>query len=180
MAASPNFPCSIDSRLLPDEDFQRVFDETKYDIVLFDAALLFVNTIKNILERRGKLKTIAVVNGKIGLGLQQVFSNYVDGLIASTFDVEIIVLIVNAVSSGFQCVPQSRLENNNANNQLSLLTLREREVLHLLSHGLSNKAIAELLKVNYKTVCVHRYNIMFKLKLNKMSDLSIFKHIQEC
>ena len=51
------------------------------------------------------------------------------------------------------------------------LTGREREVLHLASQGLTNVEIAERLSISYRTVEVHRGNMMRKLNLNSQLDL---------
>ena len=54
----------------------------------------------------------------------------------------------------------------------SLLTAREREVLQLLAEGHTTKEIAERLQVSAKTVDVHRQNMMAKLDLHSIADLT--------
>jgi len=51
------------------------------------------------------------------------------------------------------------------------LTSREREIVILISQGLSNQAIAERLTLTINTVKTHRKNIYEKLDLNSRSDL---------
>lgn len=51
------------------------------------------------------------------------------------------------------------------------LTQREKEVLHLLFTGKSNKEIALILGISSKTVSVHRSNIMKKLDVHNIFDL---------
>jgi DNA-binding NarL/FixJ family response regulator len=51
------------------------------------------------------------------------------------------------------------------------LTEREREVLNLVVDGKSNKEIAQILKINLKTVSVHRSNLMSKLDVHNSIEL---------
>lgn len=52
------------------------------------------------------------------------------------------------------------------------LTPREREVLQLIAEGSNAKNIAFVLKINVKTVDTHRQQIMRKLKLNSVAELT--------
>ena len=52
------------------------------------------------------------------------------------------------------------------------LTAREREVLQLLAEGKSTKEIALLLNVAVKTTETHRRNIMEKLKIHSLAELT--------
>lgn len=53
-----------------------------------------------------------------------------------------------------------------------LLTEREREVLQLIAEGHTNQAIAQQLQISVKTVGVHRLNLMQKLDLHNLADLT--------
>ena len=54
------------------------------------------------------------------------------------------------------------------------LTERERQVLHLITEGNSNKEIALELGISPKTVSVHRTNIMSKLNVQNTVELIRF------
>jgi len=54
----------------------------------------------------------------------------------------------------------------------SLLTAREREVLQLIAEGKTTKEIASLLYLSVKTVETHRQNIMDKLELHSVAELT--------
>ncbi len=60
------------------------------------------------------------------------------------------------------------------NDSYELLTAREREVLHLLSEGKSNKDIAALLKLSLFTVETHRRNLQEKLNLHSLAELILY------
>ena len=53
-----------------------------------------------------------------------------------------------------------------------ILTGREREVLQLLAEGKKTAQVGELLHVSAKTVETHRSNIMKKLEVNTLADLT--------
>lgn len=54
----------------------------------------------------------------------------------------------------------------------TLLTHREREVLQLLAEGKATKEIAPQLNVSVKTIETHRKNIMDKLKIRNIAELT--------
>ena len=54
------------------------------------------------------------------------------------------------------------------------LTKRELEIIKLVSNGLINKEIAELLNISIRTVDCHKSNIMNKLKLKSNVDMVKF------
>lgn len=54
----------------------------------------------------------------------------------------------------------------------SILTVREREVLQLLSEGKTTRECASCLKVSVKTVETHRQQIMNKLNIHSIAELT--------
>jgi two-component system, NarL family, response regulator NreC len=57
---------------------------------------------------------------------------------------------------------------------LNILTPREREVLHLVAHGLTNRQVAQRLHISIKTVETHRGNMMQKLDVHDRAGLVKF------
>jgi two-component system nitrate/nitrite response regulator NarL len=53
-----------------------------------------------------------------------------------------------------------------------LITKREKEILKLLLSGKGNKEIAEALDISKRTAEVHRFNLMKKLKVKNLMELS--------
>lgn len=51
------------------------------------------------------------------------------------------------------------------------LSAREREIVQLLAEGKTNKDIATLLSISYKTVDAHRANIMKRLGIHSVAEL---------
>lgn len=52
------------------------------------------------------------------------------------------------------------------------LTAREREVIQLIAEGKSTKEIAEVLHVSVKTIETHRQNVMRKLRISSVAELT--------
>jgi len=61
---------------------------------------------------------------------------------------------------------------------MNMLSNREIEVVQLIKEGLSSKEIARSLDISLKTVEVHRYNVLRKLKLKNTASLVNFINAQ--
>ena len=64
------------------------------------------------------------------------------------------------------------LVNPQAGNQADVLTEREQKIVKMLSEGSTSKQIAAKLNVSIKTVDTHRRQIMDKLKVNSVAELT--------
>ena len=51
------------------------------------------------------------------------------------------------------------------------LTPRQKEILRLVAQGLTNREIAEHLEISVRTVEVHRFNLMRRLKVRNVAQL---------
>lgn len=63
-------------------------------------------------------------------------------------------------------------ENKQYLDEEILITKREKEILKLLLSGKGNKEIAEALDISKRTAEVHRFNLMKKLKVKNLMELS--------
>lgn len=66
----------------------------------------------------------------------------------------------------------SLVEGGQMQTLSELLTMREREVLHLFAEGHGTKEIAFRLHLSPKTIEVHRLNLFAKLKVNNVIELT--------
>jgi DNA-binding NarL/FixJ family response regulator len=66
------------------------------------------------------------------------------------------------------------LQKRGLTDSYDLLTDREKEVLHLLAEGQSNKEVATLLDVGVSTVETHRANLMQKLNLHGTAEIVLY------
>jgi DNA-binding NarL/FixJ family response regulator len=65
-----------------------------------------------------------------------------------------------------------RQPDNAKDSAFSILSQREREVLQLLTEGKATKQIGKRLHISAKTVEVHRLNLMNKLKIDNIAQLT--------
>jgi len=93
---------------------------------------------------------------------------------------EELIEAVEAVQSGQQFICREvkqltekaeREKANGKNPAVKLVSGRELDVMQLIRDGLSSKEIAGKLSITEKTVQVHRYNILKKLKLKNAAAL---------
>jgi DNA-binding NarL/FixJ family response regulator len=79
---------------------------------------------------------------------------------------------ISSILIGQLTRPSFFLETKQATNEEILITKREKEILKLLLSGKGNKEIAETLDISKRTAEVHRFNLMKKLKVKNLMELS--------
>lgn len=75
------------------------------------------------------------------------------------------------ISKGIGRGPASDLVDNSIQSRYSKLSIREIEVLDLLTAGNRNKDIALLLGINEKTVSTYKSRLLKKLNINNLAEL---------
>jgi len=66
------------------------------------------------------------------------------------------------------------MKTRGVQDSFELLTAREREILHLLAEGKSNKDIASMLGLSLYTVETHRRNLQEKLNVRSLAELILY------
>ena len=69
------------------------------------------------------------------------------------------------------------LEDELSQADMNALSRRELDIIQLIKQGMSSKEIAQHLDISLKTVEVHRYNILKKLKLKNTAALVNFINV---
>lgn len=67
---------------------------------------------------------------------------------------------------------RTEMELSSFRSRLMQLTQREREVIRMVAHGMSNKQVAENLGISEKTVQVHRGSAYRKLDLHNAAEIA--------
>ncbi|MCF8322135.1 MAG: response regulator transcription factor [Flavobacterium sp.] len=83
------------------------------------------------------------------------------------FSGDISSILINQLSN-----PSNFTEPKKNIEEELLITKREKEILTLLLAGKGNKEIAEALEISKRTAEVHRFNLMKKLKVKNLMELS--------
>lgn len=79
---------------------------------------------------------------------------------------------ISSILIGQLSNPSIATETKQPLDDEQLITKREKEILKLLLSGKGNKEIAEALDISKRTAEVHRFNLMKKLKVKNLMELS--------
>lgn len=159
------------------------------DIVLMDINMAPVNgfdATKLLLRELPELLIIAISMHSMPAYARRMFQMGARGYVTKNSSKDELVTAILEVKAGnkYICeeikniVAQQELEEDSDHPDMNLLSRREIDVVQLIKEGLSSKEIAKRLDISLKTVEVHRYNILRKLKLNNTASLVNFINAQ--
>ena len=164
----------------------RLATEKAPHIVIMDIAMPDLNGIeaaRQILAENPNIKVIALSGHQKKEFVQQMLGAGASAYVLKTRAYEELERAVEEVMAGRKFlspdvaagVVDAFVELSSSTETPSafiMLTDREREVLQLISEGSATKEIAEVLGVSVKTVETHRRNIMEKLDLHSVAELT--------
>lgn len=146
------------------------------DVILIDLAMATCReTIQAVLSVQPQVKVIAIGMGVDSRSLLDYAEAGVAGFVSREGTIDDVVSAVERAARGeLDCSPRQAAALLGRVTELARgirlggkgrrLTLREREVLRLIDHGLSNKQIAGKLGIELATVKNHVHNILEKLQ----------------
>ena len=155
------------------------------DLVIMDISLPGLNGIdatRRILEVNPRVKVIALSMHKDGRYIAEALKSGAAGYLLKESAFDELTAAIRSVMKGTCFLSASiadlvikdyirHLEKTDS-GVFSVLTPREREVLQSLSEGLSTKEIAARLGVSVKTVETYRVQIMEKLDIHSVAELT--------
>ena len=159
--------------------------ELKPDIVIMDVVMPVLNGIeatRQIITRHPDVKVIAFSEysdrkfvsemlkaGALGYILKEGSFRELANAIRTVYENQYYICpeVIGVVTKDYI----SRLNNYNSDNP-TVLTGREREVLQQIVKGNEPQDIADSLNLSVNTIYVHRHNIMQKLELFSVSDIT--------
>ena len=155
----------------------------KPEVVVLDISMPRLGGLETLERLRAKHPEVKVillsVHGDTPF-IQSAISLGADGYVLKNGRAAEIVTAIRAVTKGGsyfspvvakEIVEQLRTPLSKNHEPFSLLSTREREVLHLIAEGHSAKEVATELQISTKTVEAHRTSLMRKLGVRKATEL---------
>ena len=154
-----------------------LINKLKPDIAILDIQMPYMSGIeiaKKCNSNNIKTKIVLITFHKEKELYQQAKDLNIFGYILKEFALEEIENCIQTVSKGepyFSPKIKELLAKNTVDDDaLSMLTPSEKKILKLIAKDKTNKEIASLLFISYRTVEKHRSNIITKLKLEQKTN----------
>jgi len=165
--------------------------ELSPDVIIMDIGMPDLNGIeatRQIVKNSPKVRVIALSMHSAKKFIVEMFKAGASGYLLKDCEFDELVNAIRTVASGKNYISPSisgiLVETcitdgvKNKESAFSTLTKREREVLQLITEGKTTKQTAKCLHISPKTVEAHRLNIMNKLNIDNMAQLTKYA-IQE-
>jgi len=170
-------------------DAVKVVSDTMPDLLILDIKMPYLNGIEVIEKLKTQKNTVKIIMLSMYDTEEYVLKSIkagADGYLLKGSSKEEFLKALHTVAAGgkyFSGDISGILISQLTNSLLTLepkqnlgeeimITKREKEILTLLLSGKANKEIAETLKISKRTAEVHRFNLMKKLKVRNLMELS--------
>jgi len=163
------------------------------DIVLMDINMMVLNGIEATRQLKAEIPSIKVIALSMHSSrefVQKMFSAGSSGYLLKDCDFHELAEAVSIVNSGRSYISPSLAgtliedyilqlsDKDKLSHSAAVLSQREREILQLIAEGWSTQKIADKLCISVKTVETHRGNIMRKLSLYTVADLTKYAIVE--
>lgn len=184
LAGNPDF--EVVAEAADGVDALHLVDELQPDLLLMDLSMPNVDGLSATKQAKKKhpgLKIIILTIHDSEEYIYQVFKNGADGYVLKEAAFNELLMAIETVMRDKKFlspsvsgdVIQHYLDNpQTETNPMDTLTEKEREVLRMITQGMSNKEMAEKRFVSVKTIEFHRMNIMKKLDIHNQAALIRF------
>jgi DNA-binding NarL/FixJ family response regulator len=157
-------------------EFWQVLSLHAVDVILMDVNLPSANGVdlcREVKERYPAIKVLALSINDHPAVIRQMLNNGADGYLFKDAEKQEILTGIRTVMQHKQFFSRTIVNtmNKSTRNSLPALTRREKEVLNLISEGLTSRQIAEKLFVDFTTVESHRKNMLSKYGVNNITAL---------
>lgn len=163
-----------------------ILEKNLVDIVLIDIEMPLLNgydTTALITTRYPTIKIICLTTHDEKSIVQKMLAAGATGYILKNIDKEILIEAINTVFKGqpyfsseipialATASTEISIKHEKQPNSISLLSVREIEILTHIANGFSNNEIANKLSLSTKTIDTHRTNVMQKLNIHNVVGL---------
>ena len=151
------------------------------DVIIMDVAMPGLNGIEaatQIVKNEPEIKIIGVSMHSGKQFIQGMFKAGAFGYLLKDGDADELIMAISTVIENKKYLSKDLNQDfltelkKGESIKKTLLSAREKEVLQLIAEGKSSKEIGEILFLSPKTIDVHRNNIMRKLDLFTISELT--------
>lgn len=170
-------------------DALEVVTETKPDLLIVDIRMPNLTGIEVVEKLRSENNSVKIIMLSMHESEEYVLKSIkagADGYLLKGSSKEEFLKALHTVSAGGKYFsgdissiligqltnPSNSLEPKQNLSDEMMITKREKEILTLLLSGKGNKEIAEALDISKRTAEVHRFNLMKKLKVKNLMELS--------
>lgn len=171
------------------EEAIRISGQKKPEIILMDVNMSPVNgfdATKQIQKISPESKVIAVSMHTMPAYAKRMLQLGAMGYVTKNSSKEEMITAIIEVSEGKKYIceevknilAQQELDETATQGDMNNLSRREIDIIKLIKEGMSSKQIALELDISLKTVEVHRYNILKKLKLKNTAALVNYINIK--
>ena len=164
----------------------KLVHQTKPDVIIMDVSMPDLNGIvacRQVLAESDKVKVIGLSMHSDTLFIAEMLKSGASGYLLKDCAFEELARAIRAVHEGNSYLSPGisgvviddylhRLSKEKITNSSDVLTERETEILQLLAEGKSTKQIALKLHMSVKTVETHRRQIMNKLDIHTVAELT--------
>ncbi len=159
----------------------KIVAKLKPDVIVMDVAMPGLNGIeaaKQIHKNHPEIKIIGLSMHSGKQFIQGMFRAGAYGYLLKDGDSDELITAISSVIKNKKYLSKDinqeflKLLNNGKTIKKAALSSREKEVLQLIAEGKSSKEIGEILYLSPKTIDVHRNNIMKKIELFTIPELT--------
>jgi DNA-binding NarL/FixJ family response regulator len=156
--------------------------DTPVDVILLDINLPDTDGLRLCEQIREKDKTVKIIGlsyvNEAGI-INQLIKKGANGYLLKNMEREELIDAINKVMDGTiylskaanEQILQQMQAHEFPNNNIPALTRREKEILELLSQGLTSNEIASRLFLSNHTVDTHRKNMLQKFNVHNVTSL---------
>lgn len=158
-------------------ELKEILKSTKAEILLLDIKFSDGNgfdILQYIIDNQIVIKTAIISMFNDNIYIKNAKKLNAKGYFPKDIDFESLLISLQKINEGYEVFYQDeRTRFRDLNDYNQVLSLREIEIINLLSEGLNNEDISKKLILSIETVKTHRKNAMQKLKAKSLQELLI-------